>query len=225
MKLTKLIAASTFFIAANSMAFNESEQIIFKIRANYTSSDSKLGGLPAPKSSTPLANGKLFSTAYGADGSATLFLTDNIAGEFSTGLTLYKAKNSAISSVAYNYNTNQQASKKRNIYFIPSALTLQFHIAPYGAIRPYVGGGYHYTYIIQRAKEYKLKNAGGAVLQGGVDIVLQDDTYINLDAKYYMLKTKASFNKSFAVDKDSKQVTSKMKLNPFSIGIGLGFKL
>ncbi len=208
---------------------DESENIILKIRANFSSSDGKQTALPAPTSrrgiASPQSAGKLLKGGYGIEGAATFFVTDHFAGEFASGLSIYSGKSTTTGAINYNYSDSNKSKKKRHLYAIPAALTLQYHIAPYGAIRPYVGGGYHYTYMIPRASEYKVKNGSGFVFQGGLDLVFKDDTYVNLDVKQYLLKTTVKYNTNFATLPGGKQVTSKLKLNPIVIALGLGFKL
>ncbi len=117
-----------------------------------------------------------------------------------------------------SYNT-----KRHLLMGIPLNLTLQYHIAPYGAIRPYVGIGGNFTYFTSKAKEYTVKPAYGLVLQAGVDIVMTDDTVISIDMKYTKLAPKITFKSSFLNGADA--VSSKMKMDPFIISAGLGFKL
>ncbi|MBP7189870.1 MAG: OmpW family protein [Rickettsiaceae bacterium] len=117
-----------------------------------------------------------------------------------------------------SYNT-----KRHLLMGIPLNLTLQYHIAPYGAIRPYVGIGGNFTYFTSKAKEYTVKPAYGMVLQAGVDIVMTDDTVISIDARYTKLAPKIRFKSSFL--NGAEAVSSKMKMDPFVISAGIGFKL
>ena len=228
MKIHKILALTPLLFAFNSSAMDESESILLKIRVNFSAVSGKQSGLPAPSSTrgstAPQSSGKLFAGAYGGEASATMFLTDHIAAELASGLSIYRGKSTTTSAINYNYSNTTQSNKKRNLYAVPTYLTAQYHIAPYGAIRPYVGGGYHYTYMIPRAKEFKVKNASGLILQGGMDIVFKDDTFLNLDIKQYFLKTNVRYNKTIA-QANGNQVTAKLKLNPITIALGLGFKL
>lgn len=49
-------------------------------------------------------------------------------------------------------------------------LTAQYRVAPFGAIRPYVGGGLNGTYMYARSKAIKVNSGFGPVLQVGVDL-------------------------------------------------------
>jgi len=227
MRITKLLILCAIFFANQALAKQESEQIVVKLKGVYASINAKQKDLPA---ATPAAGttakdaGKLFSTAYGVEASVGVFFTDHIAAEFSTGLTLYKEKAVTIQNMINNYPVaNSSYSKSKSIKAIPSALLVQYHIAPYGALRPYVGVGYHYTYMLP-GKAYKLDNASGLVLQAGVDFVLMDDTYITFDIKRYSLETKAKYSTS-VLRAGGKSVTSKLKLNPIVAALGIGFRL
>ncbi len=229
MKFKKILLLTPLLFAFNASAMDESENIILKLRANFSFTDGKQTGLPAASSvrgvAAPQSTGKLLKGAYGVEGAATFFVTDHFAGEFASGISIYSGKRTTISAINYNYSNANKTNKKRNLYVVPTSLTLQYHIAPYGAIRPYVGGGYHYTYMIPRASEYKVKNGSGFVFQGGIDVAFKDDTYVNLDVKQYLLKTTVKYNTNFVTLPGGKQVTSKLKLNPVVIALGLGFKL
>jgi outer membrane protein len=230
MKITKILAlGATVLFATKALAFQESQEIVVKFRGNYSSINAKQTGLPTPipaAGTTAVAAGKLFACAYGGEVSATMFMMDHVAAEFGTGISIYKSKGTTLLNILNNFpNPNVSYTKKRDMYLVPSYVTLQYHIAPYGAIRPYVGAGYHYTYVIPRAKEFQLKNGSGVVFQGGLDVVLKNDARINFDAKYFAFKSQAKYSTIFASGLNGQQLVSKMNLNPFVVGIGVGFSL
>ncbi|MDX1923745.1 MAG: OmpW family outer membrane protein [Rickettsiaceae bacterium] len=230
-KIIQAALISGIFIASSAKA-EESENMVLKFRGIFNSINGKQSGLPAPYTNYSKENphtknvSKLFSTAVGGEASFEIFWNDFIAGEFTSGATNYRQKATIIRNVTTSYNNNPaKLPKARDMVAIPSSVAIQYHVAPYGAIRPYVGGGYHYTFMLSRTSNYKINNSSGPVLQMGVDLVFKDDTYLNLDVKRYMLKTKIKYNQSFATDAAGNQIISSVKYDPIAIGVGFGFKL
>jgi outer membrane protein len=208
----------------DSNYYQEEGSILFKVRGSGVFSKGKLGGLPAPTSTkgkaSPAKIGNFISNGYGVEGSTTVFFSKNIAGELGLGLMNYKTSASAISGVGYNYSNNPTMSKRKDIYAVPMVLTLQYHVAPYGAIRPYVGAGYQYTYMLSKSQQFIMNSAHGYVLQGGVDFALTDDTVISLDVKRYQLTPKVTFKPAFL----GRSLSSNAKINPIIVSVGLGWK-
>jgi outer membrane protein len=223
-KLLSTLFAFSFAFSSSAFA-SESEDFVLKFRGIFNMPNGKLTSLPPQKSANSVSVGKMVSNAVGGEVAISMHLTDQIAGEFASGFTLYRTKQSAIKSMSEAYASGSTIGKKKDIFTVPNYLSLQFHLAPYGAIRPYVGGGYHYTFIQQKASQYKLTNGSGPMIQAGVDFVFRDDTYLNFDIKQYFLKSKVKFNKGFITDQNGQQVTPNMKLDPISVGLGIGFKL
>lgn len=196
----------------------EEGRLLFKIRAHGIYTDAKQKNLPKPSVSNPSSVGPLIRNGFGADTATAIFFNDNIATELSLGFSLLRAKNSTIKTVSYNYGSTKDIGKRKDIYMVPLTVTGQYHIAPFGAIRPYVGGGYHGAYLFTKSKQIKIKNGHGPVLQAGVDFVAKDDTLITVDVRQYFLNTKVTY-------KNVNNASSKIKINPLLISAGIGFKL
>lgn len=179
--------------------------------------------------------------ATGTVGSQTTTVTTTATGAVVTGPTTIPRNNNTVpdvnpvvtadapiadqtTTVAYVSNSLPSYSSKRHLLIgIPLNLTLQYHIAPYGAIRPYIGIGGNFTYFTSKSKEYIVRSAYGLVFQAGVDVVLTDDTLISIDAKFVKLSPKIKYKSSFLNGADG--VSSKMKMDPFVISAGIGFKI
>ena len=225
-----VIILSTNSFAAKSDADNDYDSnyyategsIIFKIRGSAIMSKAKNKSLPTPTSvratppNKPQSPGHMLSNGYGIEGATAVFFGDNIAAELGLGLNLYKTSSVGIQAIAFNYNPTATPPKHRNIYAVPLSLLLQYHIAPFGAIRPYLGAGYQGTYFLSKAKEFKLGIGHGYALQVGVDFVLRDDTMLNFDMKYHSSQPKITYKIA--------PVTTKLKINPIIISAGIGFK-
>lgn len=228
--MRKILLLPFLFLSLSAQASSsEGDDFVLKFRGLFNQVNGKLQALPdqytPAAKATPQSIGKFASNGVGGEVALTMHLNERFAGEVASGVTVYKTKGSTSAALAKAYSTNTQLSKKRDLFTIPTYLTLQYHVAPYGAIRPYIGGGYHYTYMYNKSNQYKVANAGGPVVQLGVNVVFQDDTYINLDVKQYFLKTKVKYNQGFIHSSNNGQISPKMKLDPLSVGLGIGFKL
>ena len=136
----------------------------------------------------------------------TYMLTNNIGAELIAATSLHK-----ISSGGTTIGKS---------YVLPPTLTLQYHLAPESAIRPYVGVGFNYTiFYSEKSKgpidgsDLALKDSIGFAGQVGVDIDLSKKFFLNLDLKYIDMKAKAKLNGAGI---------GKMDLNPLVFGIGFG---
>ncbi len=102
---------------------------------------------------------------------------------------------------------------------LPPTLTAQYHFAPNGAIRPYVGAGINYT----RFSSVHLpagvgidRNSFGGALQLGVDIPLPyKNLILNFDVKKVYIKTDVSAGGA---------KIGSFKVDPVLFGIGLGWR-
>ncbi|MFY9589258.1 OmpW family outer membrane protein [Rickettsia endosymbiont of Halotydeus destructor] len=194
--------------------------LTFKVRLSGIQSSASQKGLPAPTSSTPVSVGKFVENGYGGDASTTIFFNNYFAAELSLGINLLRTKYASLTNIANNYNGNVEIGKRKDLYMIPGTVTAQYHIAPYGGIRPYIGAGYHGSYFYNQAKGFKIKNGHGAVAQIGVDFYAKDDTLINLDVRQFFLSPKVTYKPNLV---GTNNVTSKVKLNPLVISAGIGF--
>lgn len=102
---------------------------------------------------------------------------------------------------------------------LPPTLTAQYHFAPNGAIRPYVGAGINYT----RFSSVHLpagvgidRNSFGGALQLGVDIPLPyKNLILNFDVKKVYIKTDVSAGGA---------KIGSFKVDPVLFGVGLGWR-
>jgi outer membrane protein len=208
----------------NSDYYENAGRLLFKVRAYGVKSDNKQS-LPSLASATnPTKSSPLFNNGYGAETAAVIFFHDHVAAELSLGFNGLYIKSTALTKIADNYNVSTTLNKRRFIYTIPLILTAQYHIAPFGAIRPYIGTGVHGTYIINKNKSFKVDSGYGFVLQLGVDFVVRDDTMFNIDVRQSFLKTKINYKGSI-VGNVASGVSSTVKINPLMISIGFGIRL
>jgi len=104
-----------------------------------------------------------------------------------------------------------------SVKHLPPTLMLQYHFMPKQAFQPYVGIGLNYT----KFSSVNLLNGAvtmedhstGLALQVGFDYKLSNSMYLNFDVK----KVKIDANLGGAV-------TSNLKLDPWLVGFGIGWR-
>lgn len=209
----------------NSGAYTDEGKILVKFRALFASTEGAVKGLPATTSGNPIPSVRFLTNGAGLENANTIFFTERLAAEVTLGINSYNVSRSSLNKIAADYGNNSGIEpKKRLLVGIPASMTMQFHIAPFGAIRPYVGGGYGATYFFSRAAEFKIKPAHGSIFQAGVDIVMTNDSLINLDIRKYNLSPKITYKKSL-LGAGSQPISSKLQISPWTIALGIGFKL
>lgn len=116
-------------------------------------------------------------------------------------------------------------------WVLPPTLTAQYHFAPGGKVRPYVGAGLNYTLFYSEKPStafvaaagqtnVHLKSSFGWAAQTGVDIDLSERMFLNLDVKYINMGSTARLT---TTNLGTQSV--KVDLNPIVVGVGVGFRL
>lgn len=105
-----------------------------------------------------------------------------------------------------------------SVNHLPPTLLLQLHPVTRGTVLPYLGAGGNLTYFYAKSgglEDLKLSTSLGYAFQAGVDFAITERALFNLDAKYVNIET------------DVKSGSTKLfhlKVNPFVIGVGLGYR-
>ncbi len=138
------------------------------------------------------------------------FLTDHVAVEVIAGTTKHTVK-------AVGPGTNVTV---HDTWVLPPVVALQYHFAPQARFSPYVGAGLNYM-IFYSGKDkngfkVKLKDGVGYALQAGADYALKDKWSLNVDVKKVFFDTRATINGG--------ALTSKVKLDPWVVSAGVGYK-
>ena len=156
----------------------------------------------------------------------TYFFTKHIAAELILGTTKHKVSTigSDLSAIGGNRSTNVDLG---SVWLLPPTLTAQYHFLPDGDIKPYVGAGINYTIFYgvnegPTVKNVKYDNAFGFATQLGLDFKLSEKYFLNLDAKYILLKTDVNVDASNLAPNLS--IPAKVAINPFLLGVGFGIK-
>lgn len=105
---------------------------------------------------------------------------------------------------------------------LPPTLMLQYHFIPNGTIRPYAGVGVNYTRIsgvnlyIPTVGRLALENDSfGLALGGGVDIQLAKNWFLNFDVKKVQIRSDVKLGA---------QTVSKVRIDPWLFGVGVGYR-
>ena len=166
------------------------------------------------------SEGVSVTTGYAPEVDFTYFLTNNLGLELIAGTTRHHANGQT--------GTTGSIGRLLTTWALPPTLTLQYHFAPEGSIRPYVGAGLNYTiFYNSRASgslfgavgdtDVSLSNSFGWALQAGADIPLNSKLFVNFDVKYIDMSTRARLDTT-AIGRQSVRVD----INPLVVGFGIG---
>lgn len=106
---------------------------------------------------------------------------------------------------------------------LPPTLSIQYHFMPDQAVRPYVGVGLNYTMFLDEettgaldGNRLTLEDSFGVAAQVGVDIDLTPRFFLNVDARWIDIDTRAELN-SVRLE--------TVEIDPLVYGVSFGFRL
>jgi outer membrane protein len=162
------------------------------------------------------------NTAYAPEVDFTYMLSNNLGLELIAATTKHTASGKT--------GTTGSIGKLADTWVLPPTLTLQYHFAPEGRIRPYVGAGLNYTiFYKERASgslegavgptDVSLKDSFGYALQLGADVPLNSGLFLNFDVKYIDMDTRARLSTTAAGVQ-----TVNIHIDPLVFGFGIGVR-
>ncbi len=104
------------------------------------------------------------------------------------------------------------------VQHLPPTLVLQFHPIAKGAFDPYLGAGGNLTIFYGKSgglESLTLTTSVGYAFNAGFDVPIGERGVFNVDGKYVNIKTDV---------KSGSTVAYKLKVNPFVIGAGFGYR-
>ena len=106
---------------------------------------------------------------------------------------------------------------------MPVTFTAQYHFTNLGEWKPYVGGGFNYTYFYENelgnnAGASVNRDSWGGALQAGVDYQIQRNWYINVDVKYLWINNDVRLNNVNIGN------NSSLDIDPWLFGIGVRYR-
>jgi outer membrane protein len=164
----------------------------------------------------------------------TYFFNRNFAAELILGTTRHKVHTvgSDLSAIGAASSADVDLGK---VWLLPPTLTLQYHY-PVGKFNPYLGAGINYTIFYNAdegptVKDIKYKDKFAFAAQAGFDYDLTDKFFFNVDLKKIFLSTTATVDASNLTPAGSPQlapvlesINADVKIKPWLLGIGLGYK-
>lgn len=155
---------------------------------------------------------------------AKLF-NDSLSGEWETDYFLYDHF-SLGGSIGFMPQKPQRwihritnLSDSGRVIAVPFAATAKFHIAPYGEIRPYITGGYHYTHFSSSFEGFKFEDSSGPLAGVGMDWWFSKEWALNLEAKQYFMETEVN-RSNITLDNSITEV----KINPLILSAGIVYR-
>lgn len=209
MKTHRLIAlALAAFVLAPVVAYAQEGPLMIRARGVYISTADKSDAIPAL--SVP-ADAITVSKKLIPEVDITYFFNKNLAAEL-------------ILTYPQKHDVEVAGTKIGTFKHLPPVLSLQYHFAPDGMVRPYVGVGANLTII----SDVKLAVPGVGALdledtsvgmsgQFGFDVKLSPKVFLNADLKYVALR-------SDVLLKASGTKVSLVKVDPWLIGVGFGYR-
>ena len=102
---------------------------------------------------------------------------------------------------------------------MPVMFTLQYHFTDLGAWKPYLGGGFNYTYFYgsdlgNNVAASVNRDSWGGALQAGLDYQIERNWYVNFDVKYLWI------NNDVRLNNVNSGRSSSLEINPWLFGIG-----
>lgn len=201
MKKTSLVLAlAALGLAGNALAQQTPWQVrVRAVHINTADKSDPVGGAGA-------ADRLTVSNKTIPEVDISYFFTPNIAAEL-------------ILTVPQKHTVRLDGADIGTFKHLPPTLTVQYHFTPGAQISPYVGAGLNYTRI---SSVKLLGGAGdlenqsfGAALQAGVDYKLDKNWSLNLDVKKVQIRSDVYVSNAKA---------SAVKLDPWLVGVGVGYR-
>lgn len=153
------------------------------------------------------------STAVTPELDFTYFFTKNIAAE----LILATSKHDVSVDVATGGNIDLG-----RVWLLPPTINLQYHFYT-GDLKPYIGAGVNYTFFYGvdegEVVAVDYDNSFSFSFQVGMDYMLNDKWFLNLDLKKLLLSTDVAVTTA-----PNNVIPVEVDINPLVIGLGFGLK-
>ena len=223
MKTQNLIVTTTVLtalLASTPLMAIEKGDILVNARILNVNPDIGSNDIKAPAGATAGLGGIDVDDANSLGVDITYMVTNN----FGVELMLNTTSNHDVTGTG-----NIAGLNVGEVTVLPPSLIAVWHFMPSNNIRPYVGAGINYTFFFSEDTTSDLdtglggstgldvEDAFGLVAQVGVDIDINKDWYVSLDAKYIDMDTDATITVNGA-----KAATVDFDVNPLVLGIGIG---
>jgi outer membrane protein len=201
-----------------SPAFAEQGDLLVRVRGIMVAPNESSGGITPtfPAEKVKVSNSVMPEIDF------TYMLTKHVGAELILATTKHDASGKT--------GTTGSIGKLASTWVLPPTLTLQYHFAPDGPIRPYVGAGVNYTiFYSEKASsgleaavgktDVHMSSSFGYALQAGFDVPLSERTFLNFDVKYIDMDT----NSRLATTALGEQRV-RVHIDPLVVGVGVGMR-
>jgi outer membrane protein len=211
-KTIKLAALTAALLGATALSCAQADEGGFKTKSagDFLVRGRLIDAIPRDHASVSAGGSVDVSNEIVPEVDFSYFVTDNIAFELIAATTRH--------SVTWT----PSGTSLGKVSLLPPTLTAQYHFMPKEKLSPYVGAGLNYTFFYNEdapggaITSVDYKNHIGYALQAGVDYALGGAWSLNLDVKKIFLRTDVSVN--------SGAVTAKVDLDPWIVGLGVGYR-
>lgn len=206
--MKKLICSAFLALILAPVGYAQEGALLVRLRGVYVGPADKSEAIPAlgvPADAIHVSDKAIPEVDF------TYFLTRNVAAEL-------------ILTYPQQHDVDLSGTKIGTFKHLPPVLSLQYHFAPQGLFRPYLGLGVNLTLI----SDVKLTVPGVGALdlegssvgvsgQAGFDVKLADRLFLNADLKRVTLRSDVMLAAGG-------QKVSVVKVDPWLIGVGLGYR-
>jgi outer membrane protein len=126
-----------------------------------------------------------------------------------------------LAALPFKHDVNLNGGGKvADVKHLPPTLSLQYHFAPAAHVRPYIGAGLNATLFFSEhtsgvldGTALKLDTSFGPAAQFGIDIDVGSTWFLNLDARWMDIDSKATLDGGSL---------GTVEIDPYAIGVSVG---
>lgn len=126
-----------------------------------------------------------------------------------------------LAALPFEHDINLNGGGKvADVKHLPPTFSLQYHFAPHAHVRPYLGAGLNATIFFSEdtsgalaGTDLKLDTSFGPAAQFGIDIDVGNTWFVNLDARWIDIDTKATLDGT---------ALGTVQIDPFTVGLSAG---
>ena len=229
MKKIQLGALALLLMAGTSAFSQDKNEWDIRVRA--------IGVIPQEHATIGVIGGNAnISNTVVPEADFTYFFAKNFSAELILATTRHSVNttNSNLTAIGGSAATNVDLGK---VWLLPPTLTLQYHLPASKVIKPYVGAGLNYTVFYSADKGpvvngITYKNSFAFASQLGLDFDITRRMFINVDVKKIFLSTDVKVDASNLTPAGSPALASVLKnipadvtINPWIIGLGVGWRI
>jgi outer membrane protein len=166
----------------------------------------------------------------------TYFFAKNFSAELILATTRHKVSTTSSNLTAIGGAAAADVNLG-HVWLLPPTLTLQYHLPTGSSFKPYIGAGANYTIFYNANKgpvvqRIDYKNRFAFASQLGFDYDITKTVFLNIDVKKIFLATQATVDASNLTPSGNEalrpvlqNIPADVKIRPWVIGIGVGYRL